>query len=34
MTKLKEMLKYVSVHNDFYKNRRKEYGIANPLDIT
>lgn len=28
------MLKYVSEHNDFYKNRIKEYGIKNPLDIT
>lgn len=34
MTKLEEMLKYVSEHNDFYKNRIKEYGITNPLDIT
>lgn len=32
--KLVEMLKYVSEHNDFYKNRIKEYGITNPLDIT
>ena len=28
------MLKYVSKHNDFYKNRIKEYGIKDPLDIT
>lgn len=34
MTKLEKMLKYVSEHNDFYKNRIKEYGIKNPLDIT
>ena len=32
--KLVKMLKYVSEHNDFYKNRIKEYGISNPLDIT
>ena len=31
--KLVKMLKYVSEHNDFYKNRIKEYGIRNPLDI-
>lgn len=34
MSKLEKMLKYVSEHNDFYKNRIKEYGITNPLDIT
>lgn len=34
MSKLEEMLKYVSEHNEFYKNRIKEYGIKNPLDIT
>lgn len=34
MTKLEKMLKYVSEHNEFYKNRIKEYGITNPLDIT
>lgn len=34
MSKLEEMLKYVSEHNDFYKNRIKEYGIKDPLDIT
>ena len=34
MTKLEKMLKYVSEHNDFYKNRIKEYGIKDPLDIT
>lgn len=34
MTKLEQMLKYVSEHNDFYKKRIKEYGISNPLDIT
>ena len=34
MTKLEQMLKYVSEHNDFYKKRIKEYGITNPLDIT
>ena len=33
MSKLEEMLKYVSEHNEFYKNRIKEYGITNPLDI-
>ncbi len=32
--KLTKMLKYVSKHNDFYKNRIKEYGIKDPLDIT
>lgn len=34
MTKLEKMLKYVSEHNEFYKNRIKEYGIKDPLDIT
>lgn len=34
MSKLVDMLKYVSEHNDFYKKRIKEYGISNPLDIT
>ena len=34
MTKLETMLKYVSEHNDFYKNRIKEYEIKDPLDIT
>ncbi|MCI8332690.1 MAG: hypothetical protein HFE78_07680 [Clostridiales bacterium] len=34
MSKLEEMLKYVSEHNDFYKNRIKEYGIKDPTDIT
>ena len=34
MTKLETMLKYVSEHNEFYKNRIKEYGIKDPLDIT
>lgn len=34
MTKLEKMLKYVSEHNNFYKNRIKEYGIKDPLDIT
>ena len=34
MSKLEEMLKYVSEHNEFYKNRIKEYGIKDPLDIT
>ena len=33
MSKLEEMLKYVSEHNEFYKNRIKEYGIKDPLDI-
>lgn len=33
MSKLEEMLKYVSEHNEFYKKRIKEYGITNPLDI-
>lgn len=32
--KLVKMLRYVSEYNDFYKNRIKEYGITNPLDIT
>ena len=31
--KLIKMLEYVSEHNDFYKNRIREYGIKNPLDI-
>ena len=34
MSKLEQMLKYVSEHNEFYKNRIKEYGIKDPLDIT
>lgn len=34
MTKLERMLRYVSEHNQFYKNRIKEYGIKDPLDIT
>lgn len=34
MTKLEMMLKYVSEHNEFYRNRIKEYGIKDPLDIT
>lgn len=34
MTKLEKMLQYVSEHNDFYKQRIKDYGITNPLDIT
>ena len=34
MTKLEKILKYVSEHNEFYKNRIKEYGIKDPLDIT
>lgn len=34
MTKLEKMLKYVSENNEFYKNRIKEYGIKDPLDIT
>lgn len=34
MTKLEQMLKYVSEHNEFYKNRIKEYGIKDPLVIT
>ena len=34
MTKLEIMLKYVSDHNNFYKERIKTYGITNPLDIT
>ncbi len=34
MTKLEAMLKYVSEHNDFYKERIKKYKITNPLDIT
>lgn len=33
MTKLELMLKYVSEHNNFYKNRIKEYDIKDPLDI-
>ena len=33
MSKLEEMLKYVSEHNEFYKNRIREYGIKDPLDI-
>lgn len=34
MSKLEEMLKYISENNEFYKNRIKQYGIKNPLDIT
>lgn len=34
MTKLEKMLKYVSEHNEFYKNIIRQYGIVNPLDIT
>lgn len=34
MSKLKEMLKYVSEHNDFYKNIIREYSITDPTDIT
>ena len=34
MSKLEDMLKYVSEHNDFYKKRINEYKIKNPLDIT
>ena len=34
MKKLETILLYVSEHNSFYKNRIKEYGIKNPLDIT
>ena len=34
MTKLEKMLKYVAEHNEFYKNRIKEYCIRDPLDIT
>ena len=34
MKKLETLLLYVSEHNSFYKNRIKEYGIKNPLDIT
>ena len=33
MSKLEEMLRYVSEHNEFYKNRIREYGIKDPLDI-
>ncbi len=32
--KLVRLLRYVSEHNDYYKNRIKEYRITNPLDIT
>lgn len=32
--KLERLLRYVSENNEFYKNRIKEYGIKNPLDIT
>lgn len=32
--KLVKILKFVSEYNDFYKNRIKQYGITNPLDIT
>lgn len=34
MSKLKEILKYVSEHNSFYKNRIKNYNITDPLDIS
>lgn len=33
MTKLENMLKYVSEHNEFYKKRIKEFNIKDPLDI-
>ncbi len=33
MPKLEELLKYVSEHNEFYKNIIKEYGITDPTDI-
>ena len=33
MSKLEEMLLYVSEHNDFYKNRIKEHGIKDPLTL-
>lgn len=32
--KLVKILKYVSEHNEFYKNRIKKFSIKNPLDIT
>lgn len=34
MSKLKEILKYVSEHNDFYKNIIRNYNITDPTDIT
>ncbi len=34
MSKLEEMLKYVSEHNDFYKNIIREHNITDPTDIT
>ena len=34
MTKLEKILKYVSEHNEFYRNRIKTSGIQDPLDIT
>ncbi len=34
MSKLEEMLRYVSEHNEFYKNIIKEYKITDPTDIS
>ena len=33
MSKLESILRYVSENNEFYKNRIKQYGITDPLDI-
>ena len=33
MSKIEEILKYVSEHNEFYQNIIKEYGITDPTDI-
>ena len=33
MLKLEEFLRFVSNHNEFYKDRIKQYEITNPLDI-
>ncbi len=34
MTKIEMMLKYVSEHNGFHKNKIKEHCIKDPLNIT
>lgn len=33
MSRLEELLEYVSEHNDFYKDIIKKCGIKNPIDI-
>ena len=34
MSKLEELLKHVSEHNNFYKKIIKEHNITDPTDIT